>query len=334
MERWKRSRNVLSAPGREVWLNVWHRTALVVGLSCAVSIAGCTEDEWVAPGTRPGNPIVTPSCGGGPRLVGSQKRQVRTDDRTRTFISYVPQRLDPRRPAPLVLVFHGALMSGASMRDLTGFEQVAEQEGFIAVFPDGDADRTWNIRPNDTHVCGIGELFTNPDSDDFQFVDDMIAEVETSHCIDRDHIFATGFSMGGYFSNHLACERPELVRAVATHGSGTFPGACKGRVPMLMVHGTADFVIGEPCRNESRTRWVERNGCSSQFESEPVKKGVCEHHLGCPNDGGVTFCLFDGLCHGWSGRGTGELFCLEDFGPGPTYEDATRLTWRFFKDNW
>src|SRR6185295_18296539 len=132
---------------------------------------------------------------------------------------------------------------------------------------------TWNIRPPETQVCGIGELFTNPEADDFRFVDDIIADVEQSHCVDRQHMFATGFSMGGYFTNNLACQRPDLLRAAAPHGSGTYPGRCKGQVPMLVLHGTGDPAAVIECGLESRDLWVTRNGCNAQFEREEIKGG-------------------------------------------------------------
>lgn len=333
MQLWKRARARRLKVPRRTRHNVGRHTFLALALSCVLGSMGCTDDELVDRGR---DPILTPSptCGQAPRLLGSQERQIRSAGRVRTFSTYVPARLDPRRPAPLVFIFHGAAMTAARMRDLTGFEQLAEEKGFVAVFPDGDPALTWSIRPQGTQVCGIGELFTNPQSDDFQFVDDIIRDIESSQCLDRSHIFATGFSMGGYFSNRLACERPDLVRAVAAHSSGSYPGPCKGRVPMLMLHGTLDFVIGESCRNEGRARWVRQNGCSSQFETEQVAQGRCQRHRGCPADAGVTFCLFDGLCHGWSGRGTGDLFCLADAGSGPPFEDATGLIWRFFEEHW
>jgi polyhydroxybutyrate depolymerase len=229
-----------------------------------------------------------------------------------------------------VLIFHGANMSAAQMRDLTGFERLADEHGFIAVFADGDAELTWNIRPADTQVCGIGELFTNPEANDFQFVDDMIADVARSRCVDRARVFATGFSMGGYFSHHLACQRPDLLRAAAPHSSGTYPGPCKGKVPMLMLNGTGDLVVDVDCGRSVLDLWVTRNGCSKEFERENIERGHCERQLGCPERAQVTLCLLDDMCHAWAGRGTGALLCLADFGSGPDYEDASALIWRFF----
>jgi poly(3-hydroxybutyrate) depolymerase len=320
------------------------RTLAAALLGAASCLAACLEELVDATDAGPlqaeasvpaaAAPSPASACAGKRGPSGERQRQIVSDGQTRTFTSYIPAALDPTRPAPLVLIFHGAQMSAASIRDLTGFEQLADEKGFIALFGDGDTLLTWNIRPPDTEVCGIGELFTNPGADDFRFVDDMIADVEQSHCVDHDHIFATGFSMGGYFTNHLACQRPELLRAAAPHSSGSYAGACNGKVPMLMIHGTGDPAVELECALATRTRWIERNGCGAQFEREEIEHGHCERHVACPERGQVTLCLLDDMCHAWSGRGTGALLCVWDFGSGPDYEDATALIWRFFEAHW
>jgi polyhydroxybutyrate depolymerase len=309
----------------------WFGAVLVS--AAALCSAACWEEPFAPDGgvlTDAGAGV----CGSRPARAGEQRRQIVSGGVTRTFITYAPASLDPHQPAPLVLIFHGALMTAESMRDVTGFEELAEAKGFLAVFPNGDPTLTWNIRPKDAQVCGIGELVTNPDADDLGFVDAIIADVQQTQCVDRSHIFATGFSMGGYFSNHLACQRPELLRAAAPHGSGTYKGTCKGRVPMLILHGSGDLGVDFECGVESRELWVTRNSCSAQVEREPIEGGHCERHVGCPKDGDVTFCQFDDMCHGWAGHGTGSLFCTWDFGSGPGYEDATALIWRFFEAHW
>jgi poly(3-hydroxybutyrate) depolymerase len=55
-----------------------------------------------------------------------------------------------------------------------------------------------------------------------------------------------------------------------------------------------------------------------------VRGGQCEYSKGCPADGQVVLCLFDGMDHGWAG-GQGS------FG-FPEYESAAELGWKFFED--
>lgn len=55
---------------------------------------------------------------------------------TRTWRYYVPTSYNGSEPVPLVFSFHGLGSSGAGQEDLTSFANLAEEEGFIVVFPD------------------------------------------------------------------------------------------------------------------------------------------------------------------------------------------------------
>jgi polyhydroxybutyrate depolymerase len=62
---------------------------------------------------------------------------------TREFLEYVPHDISPH--APLVIVLHGSLMDAKLMREWTGYEfdQLADQYGFVVVYPDG-YKHNWN----------------------------------------------------------------------------------------------------------------------------------------------------------------------------------------------
>ncbi len=158
-----------------------------------------------------------------------------------------------------------------------------------------------------------------------------LAMFRTEQCIDRSRIFATGFSMGAYFTHHLGCQRGDLLRAIAPHSGGTYTDDCEhGPVPVLLIHGTADFIVATECGKQARDLWVTRNGCSAEFDTIPIQGGHCERQRDCAKNGEVVLCLLDGMCHGWAGIGNG--LCL-DSGGGEAYEDATRLVWEFFQEH-
>jgi poly(3-hydroxybutyrate) depolymerase len=209
------------------------------------------------------------------------------------------------------------------MQSVTGFADVADEEGFVVAFPEGTGSLApWNVGPG---VCAPGNL-ANGNGDDFAFLDAMIDAIAASQCIDRERVFVTGFSMGGYFSNHVGCAHSDSVRAVAPHSGGTYTGSCDGGpIPVLILHGSADGLINIGCGTQARDEWVARNGCSSEFDIVPVAGGGCQQHRDCPPGGQVTLCVFDGMAHGWAG-GSGT------YGGGKSYEDATRLVWDFFAE--
>ncbi|MGB8902047.1 MAG: hypothetical protein WCC90_23615, partial [Methylocella sp.] len=68
---------------------------------------------------------------------------MRVGDRERSYLAYVPARLPSG--AALVIVLHGSGMDGAKMRAWTGYEfdQMADQQGFVVLYPDG-YEHNWN----------------------------------------------------------------------------------------------------------------------------------------------------------------------------------------------
>jgi len=54
----------------------------------------------------------------------------------RTYEYYIPSGYDGSEAVPLLFSFHGLGSNGDDQRDLTRFDELAEQERFIAVFPD------------------------------------------------------------------------------------------------------------------------------------------------------------------------------------------------------
>ena len=257
-------------------------------------------------------------------MAGGQKR---------TFVFYAPEKLDPNKPVPLVIVPHGYTQSGEKMFAITKYPELADREGFVAVFPDGAPGSVgpWDVGDN---VCGNGMLVPGS-GDDQKFIDLMIAFADENQCIDHEHIFMTGWSMGGYLSNHSGCLRDDL-RAIGPHSAGTHDlSGCKGkRKPVILFHFNPDGLIDYDCGVRARDGWLKQNGCQkADPEVTEVKGGKCEYYKGCPSDGQVAFCTFeippnhvtDFLAgHAWSG-GTVQQYSISET------ESAAELGWSFFK---
>jgi len=260
------------------------------------------------------------ACTGKPGAPGLVPRMISVGGVQRSYLRYVPPNLDPNQPARVVFVHHGYTMSGEIMRTLTQYQALADADGFVVGFPDG-VGSTWNAGMG---VCGAG-AFVSGNADDFGFVAAMIDDIEASQCVDRAHVFVTGFSMGGYFSNRIGCKRPDLVAAVAPHSGGGPPAGCvPGVKPVMLIHGTGDTLITYSCGVQARDFWVMHNGCSTAVDNVQVLGGTCEYNQNCPPGGQVVLCHMEGMPHGWAGH-TGQ------YGGGTQYEDATALTWNFFK---
>lgn len=290
----------------------------------------------------PAWPSAMGPCTGKPGMLrGKSTQTLMAAGLMRSFIYYAPTTLDPNRPAPVVIIPHGYTMNADQMFDITRYSNIADREGWIAIFPNGQPSTNllsgpWNVgTPDCSSSLGLLPL---AQGDDQAFIDSMLQFAEADQCIDSQHVFMTGFSMGGYLANETGCARPE-IRAVAPHSGGTHDlSSCASQhKPVLIMHFQGDALIPYTCGQQARDRWAARNGCALDApDVQPVNGGSCEYYKGCAADGQVAFCSFmipsggneTFAGHAWSGgseMGSGAQFAI------PQTEDASELSFRFFK---
>ena len=66
----------------------------------------------------------------------------------REYYLYVPKSYDRARPTPLVISMHGAAMWGAAQMEISRWNEVADEHGFIVVYPSGErrrGPRVWRM---------------------------------------------------------------------------------------------------------------------------------------------------------------------------------------------
>jgi polyhydroxybutyrate depolymerase len=332
--------------GVDSGLEVGSPDAAVTGNESSVAtLDGSTLDA----GARVVSVEAGASCGTRTGMRGLTSRSLAVDGLARTYLIYLPASANSSAPMPFVFVFHGYTMSGQEMYDMTQYTALADSEGFGLAFPDGQGgpdslSYPWNIENSGQTVCGNGQGVTAA-GNDFAFMDAIEADVSQDQCLDSAHVFSTGFSMGGYFTEHVGCYRSD-IRAVAPHSGGTLASLAScttGHVPIILFHGAADPVIDDACDDPTvtpdvgfppaATLWAQKNGCQTTYSAvqEPGAEGggtgQCYVYDGCPADGQVELCTFNGMGHCWAGGaspGSGDNAC-------PTYASATQLEWAFFK---
>ena len=234
----------------------------------------------------------------------------------RKYTVHIPTAANPNTALPVMFVFHGANTTGEQMQVGTGFDILADQAGIVTVYPDGQRGTApWNVG---TGACPPGG-FASTSQDDEAYVEQMLADIEQDQCVDKERVFATGFSMGGYFSHELGCKLGKTTfRAIAPHSGGTHSGSCPGApLPVLLLHGDKDSLISYSCGTRARDYWIERNGCAQDADRLMVTGGYCDFQRGCPADAPVVMCTFNGMDHTWAFP--------------PAYENAGILIWLFFR---
>ncbi|WP_160319477.1 extracellular catalytic domain type 1 short-chain-length polyhydroxyalkanoate depolymerase [Herpetosiphon geysericola] len=162
------------------------------------------------------------------------------DGENRHFSYYLPAKLDPAGAA-LIFMLHGGGGAGASAMNLTTqgrWNTLADQHGFIVVYPDG-MNRRWNDCRAD---------WDNPStSDDVQFIRSLIDHFAQAYSIDQTRVYATGHSNGSMMALRLALELPDRIAAVV--GSAGYMAqnsqctAVGTPAPLMLVAGTADPVM-------------------------------------------------------------------------------------------
>ena len=147
-----------------------------------------------------------------PLKPGDHTRKLQVDGRTRSYIIHVPPKLDPKKPTPVVLAFHGAATNASIMALSTGLSEKADEAGFIVVYPNGtgkgDVLLVWN-------AGGWHGPKAEKEVDDVKFVRELLDDLPKVVNVDPKRIYATGISNGGMMSYRLAAEMSNRIAAIA-----------------------------------------------------------------------------------------------------------------------
>jgi polyhydroxybutyrate depolymerase len=202
------------------------------------------------------------------------------DGRSRTYHVYVPASL-PTGPVPLLVALHGGTGWGTQFEQQSGYDGLAEANGFVVVYPDGIGalllpnNRVWNGGA----CCGVAQA-DRQDVDDVSFIATVIDRVEATHDIDARRVFATGHSNGAIMSYRLACELADRIAAIGVQAGTIEIGSCHPSRPVavLEIHGTADQNI--PIDGGTGTHSLSRTDFASPRDALSTMAAAD----GCPGD--------------------------------------------------
>lgn len=141
----------------------------------------------------------------------------------------------PYKKWPLILFLHGAGERGSDteLLKIHGIPKIVEREPdfpFITVSPQCPENEWW--------------------LDKLDSLIDLLEEVQQNYSVDRNRIYLSGISMGGFGSWHLAVEYPDYFAAVAPICGGFmrllgFPEKLRKliKLPIWTFHGEKDKVV-------------------------------------------------------------------------------------------
>lgn len=272
-------------------------------------------------------------------IANGTNGKITSSNQVRKFLLYVPETYNPDTPTPLVISLHGFVEWPAHQMEISGWNDLADEFGFVVVYPSGTRF------PLRWHASGIPG--TQQDTtDDVAFIADLIDLLAAEYNIDRSRVYANGFSNGGGMSHLLACELPDRIAAIGgVAGAYFYPWEnCNPSrpVPVIAFHGTADPIVPYGGGDESHTgdpfpvvpewveTWARRNGCDLDPLALPSVGEVDGiQYQDCEQNAEVHFYTIEGDGHSWPGGGYLPAFIV-----GHTTRDinATEVIWDFFKD--
>lgn len=229
----------------------------------------------------------TPGCGKAfptpPPKNQQQELQIQGD--TRYYLLDVPQGADNKTPLMLIFGLHGYDMNNIAVVDRFNFTQRSGGKA-ITVWPQGEGPH-----PGNTSHWGDNVLLStwSANAKNYEFLETIINELGDKYCIDRTRIFIAGFSMGGFFTNQIACDRSDWFRAFAPVAGGGPNGCANNSVKsaIMLQHGTQDNIVAISSGESSRDFWVGKNGCSS---SSTKSLNNCSFYDGCAEEKPVAWC--------------------------------------------
>ncbi len=248
----------------------------------------------------------------------------------RSFLVKVPEKMYSESGYPVVVALHGFTQSARRISNYSGFVEMAEEEGFIAIFPQG-IQASWNF--------GI----TLNNVDDVAFLSSMLDSLEKWYPVDSERIYFCGFSNGAFMSFEMACRMSHRLAAIASVGGSMGRSQfldCEPEYPVgvMIVHGNDDRVIlfegqswVKPVE-EVTDHWVLQNGCNmvrDTMETFSNDQGVISvvrmSHSPCQDQTAVELWKVYGGGHTWPGS-------MAHSGSGRTNRDidASAKMWQFF----
>ena len=262
----------------------------------------------------------------------------------REYLLYVPPSFDRTKPTPLVISMHAAMLWPAHQRETTHWDSLADEHGFIVVYPSGMTPwgagagvwpKIWLLTPEAVVTANV------------RFISELIDTLEVGYNIDPTRVYANGFSNGGAMAFALSCRLSHRIAAVGTVSAAQDQQPwswCADPLPMPLInfHGTADLVpynggkvwaVPKPFPSVLTwtANWARRNRCGPNPVDSSVAADVTRlEYTHCANNATVVLYTLRGGGHSWPG---GKPMPKWFVGPTNRSIDATRQMWAFFQEH-
>jgi polyhydroxybutyrate depolymerase len=288
-----------------------------------------------------------------PEDTGLSLDTITFDSLERSFYLHLPPGYDTAHRLPVVFVLHGGgRADGDEVAGRTGYNELADRQGFIAVYPNG-VDAQWND--------GRGKTFRkasdNTDIDDVGFIADLIERISRDYKGDSSRVYVTGLSNGGMMTLRLGCEISDKLATIApviANIPENIIETCKPEspLPVLLMNGTDDPLVpwnggsvhffrktmGEVVSTADTVAfWTEHNQCSTTPKTERLadkdsKDGSSvkvSTYYNCADSSEVILYTIVGGGHSFPGGNIPDRPLI--LGRKNNDINAAEVIWKFFK---
>ena len=268
-------------------------------------------------------------------ILNRTNGEIYSSGERREYLLYIPEGYKRGEPTPLLISMHGFASWPVQQANISQFNELADEFGFIVVYPQG---RGFPLRWQ-TGAYGEEDPFV-----DIIFMDDLIRKLMADYSIDPNRMYASGFSNGGGMAHYLACKMSDRITAIATV-AGAYALSSEQcnpirPVPVVTFHGNEDPIVPYvggtvsapgytlPSIGNWVSEWAKRNGCyvepveiMDENDVEGLKYSNCDDLVE------VHFYTIIAGGHSWPG---GRI--LPEFIVGYTNREinASALIWKFF----
>ena len=281
------------------------------------------------------------------------------EDSFRSYSMYIPSTWQPNIASPLLIALHGLSGWDLQLMDNTGFNNLAEANNFIVVYPNGTGEklgdrgiRSWN--GGKIGWCTSGNCPPSQISkiNDVGYISNLIDDVSDRYSIDSKRVYLTGHSNGSQMAQRLACQLSNRITAVAVVAGHLALDTCNPDSPvsLLQIYGTEDTLNPE----NGGTAKISFGIYSFAFNSEPVIKSVqkmaaangCSANYtennnflnkdltiytwpSCKSGVVVSSMKISGASHAWMGHPAQSADSVKLSGEPYMKIDASKVIWAF-----
>ncbi|MCH2560672.1 MAG: alpha/beta hydrolase-fold protein [Pseudomonadales bacterium] len=304
----------------DIFLKLFLSALMMLVMSCGGG-SGTIEEEKPTEGI----PDETPSDGSAPEcsnyseLENTQFCTLSIGGLMREFYLHLPENYsDQVPPLPVLISLHGGGDYADANMAYSGFRQLADQNSFVTIYPQGAIYEEKNSTGWNTEFEGV---------DDITFLESVIDWTIENFNVQPKEFYAAGFSNGAFMAYHMACNLSHKIAAVAPvaglMGITTYE-TCNPihSMSIIHLHGELDNVIyidgGDeylPLEDNGTTSgvvtyWKNFNECNV-FEEEILQsEGNLIGSVGvwkdCRDGMEINYWKLSQVGHEWESKGEGE----------------------------